>query len=253
VEAGNLEEEGFEFEIVGVGGAGRAILAETGDGLFELVASGAEFGGQSEFFGGGDDGDLMGAESVGTGAAGGFAGGTGALEPLGGGAAGIAVVVDEGMLGGEAAFGLVELSGPGGGGQEEFQQGGFTILVEVGGWIGDGAGKGFAEVGGVDLVSGPGGGEDDAIGSGKLVEEGGGGGCGVEEGDGPLEGIEEGLEIGSGEVRTPEVESGFATVVGAVAEEDEEEGFGGGDRDGLEGGAELVEVVGLGGIQADDG
>ncbi len=253
MEAGDLEEEGFEFEIVGVGGGRGAIFAEAGDGLFELVATGAEFGGESELFWGWDDGDLMGAEAVGAGAAGGFAGGAGSLEPFGGCAAGVAVVVDERMLGGEAAFGLVELGGAGGGGEEEFEEGGFAILIEVGGGIGDGAGEGFAEMGGIDLVAGSGGGDDDAVGSGKFVEEGGGGRRGVEEGDGPLEGIEEGLELGSGEVGSAEVESGFASVVGAVAEEDEEEGFGGGDGDGLEGGAELIEVVGLGGIEADDG
>jgi hypothetical protein len=61
------------------------------------------------------------------------------------------------------------------------------------------------------------------------------------------------MEIGGGEVGSAEVEAGFTAVEGAVTDEHEIEGFGGGGREVGEGVVEEREVVGAGGVEADGG
>ena len=106
---------------------------------------------------------LVGAGAVERGAVLRGAGGADALEEVGGGAEGVAVVVEQGVLGREAAGVLVELLDAVGGGEEGLEQGGLAVLVEVGGGVGDGGGEVVAEAGVVDLAAAARGGDDDAV------------------------------------------------------------------------------------------
>ena len=75
----------------------------------ELVAPGAEVGGQGLLGGAEDQVPLVGAGAVEGGAVFGGARGTRALKEVGGGAQGVGVVVQQGVLGRRAPFRLAEL------------------------------------------------------------------------------------------------------------------------------------------------
>jgi hypothetical protein len=213
-------------------GEGGLFGAEGFDLAFEVVALGAGLLGHGGFGGAQDEVELVGAEAVGGCAVfggGGLrraqsSGGADALEEGGWGAAGVAVVVEEGVLGGEAALFFVEGFDLVGGGEVGFEEGGLAVLVEVGGGVGDVVGEVDAEARILQLVTALGGGDDDAVGAGKAVEEGGAGGGAVEEGEGAFAGLEPLGEFGVGDVGAAEVELGLLAVEGAVADEDQPEG-----------------------------
>ena len=70
----------------------------------------------------GDEVELVGAKAVGECGTLGLSGSTDAAEPAGWGALGIGVVIQQGVLGGEAALGLVKLGGAAGGGKPSLEK-----------------------------------------------------------------------------------------------------------------------------------
>ena len=92
---------------------------------------------------GGDEGGAAGEEAVGDV----VLDGTEALKEVGGGAFGVAIVVEEGVLGGEAPGLAVEALDLLGGHDECFEEGDLAVLVDVGGGVGHGSGEGLAEAG----------------------------------------------------------------------------------------------------------
>src|SRR5438874_790406 len=81
----------------------------------------------------GDEEPLARAGAVDGGVAAGGAGGAGAVEPFGGHALGVAVVVEDGVLGSDAAAGLIEVGRAACGGEEGLQQRVLAVAVNVGG------------------------------------------------------------------------------------------------------------------------
>ena len=118
-------------EVLVVGEAG-ARIAEVQDLELQLIAGGPHLRWQGGFGGTGQQVKLVGAVAVEGAAGAGFLRGAEAAEPFGGGAQAVAVVVEQGMLGRQAAGGGVELSGRVRGAEEGLQQGGLAVLVEVG-------------------------------------------------------------------------------------------------------------------------
>ena len=108
-------------------------VPQGGDGQLELVPLLADLGGDGALAVAGDQVELVGPEAVERGAVLGAAGGADAPEPVGGGPQVVAVVVEQGVLGGESGAGPVELVGPAAGGEEGFEERDLAVLVEVGG------------------------------------------------------------------------------------------------------------------------
>src|SRR3954462_15786804 len=94
------------------------------------------------------------------------------LEPVCRVAEGVAVVVEQGVLGREAIGALIELLGAAAGGAEGLQQRRLAGAVDGGRRICDGGGEVVAEAGVVVFAAAAGGGDDHAVrGAGELLEE----------------------------------------------------------------------------------
>src|SRR5690606_36734381 len=124
------------------------------------------------------------------------------------------------------------------------EEGGLSVLVDVGGRIGDGCGEAFAEAGVVEFVAAACRRNNDTIGTGERGDERRAGGAAVNEDERAVERCEPGGDFLGGDVGAAEVEPGFAAVEGAVAEIDDP---GGRARGGFAGGAPGAELLAVGG------
>ena len=109
MKAGEGQKECVELVIVFGFGQGGFLRAESLDLEFHGIAPGAHFGSERLLLGAGNEEPLMGGRAIDGSAV--FRGmsGAGSLEPVGGNAQAVAVVVEEGVFGGEAALGFVKI------------------------------------------------------------------------------------------------------------------------------------------------
>src|SRR6185436_19387608 len=144
-----------------------------------------------------------------------------AAKPSGRSTEAIAIVIDQSMLGNQAAFELVELGGFSRGDEKRFQDRDLAVFVEIG-FIGgrDGFGKILAETGEILFVAAAGGGNDDSIRRRQLVQERRAGGSGIDDDDGPVKGFQPDVEIACGDIRSAEIEARLLAIESAMADED---------------------------------
>ncbi len=162
---------------------------------------------------------LMGAQAVRQRAVGGLADDAQALKPLRRGAASIAVVINQRMLGRQSPLGLIPVLGQAGGGEEDFERGVLSVLVEIrlrtrqrGGGVGP-------EAGIVLLPAAAGRGDDDAVGGRQAVDEGRAGRSALHDDHAPLQRFQPFGEFRGGHVRSRQIELCLLAVERAVPDE----------------------------------
>jgi hypothetical protein len=253
VGARQVEEEFFELAIVSGLIYLRLFVAEEEDLAFEGIAASALFGGEFSLGVTRDEMPLPGEQAVEGGIFFGAFGGAQAGKPVGRRAQGVAVVVEQGMLGGEAAFDFVELGDLTGSREKGFEQGDLAILIEVCFRIGKRFGKELAEPGEVLFIPAAGCSDDDPICGREFGEERRAGRGGVDEGERTLERFEPKGQVAGGNVGAAQIEPGFFAVESAVADENEPELGQTVGRLGGEGLFQEVIIVGLAGGREADG
>lgn len=219
-----MEEEWFDFLVIFVFAEIFFLRTELGEFDLDGVSLGAYLGGEGFFGFARDKMKLVGAEAVGQGGILGALGGADAVKPGRGSALGVAIIVQQGVLRGKAALGLIKLGGASAGGEPGFEEGDLVVLVEVGGGVKEGGGEVSAQAAEVLFESAAGGGEDDAVGVAEGGEEGGAGGSAVEQGKGAIEILQPSGEFVGGKIGAREIEAGGLAVVGTVPDEDDPQG-----------------------------
>lgn len=235
IESGEIEEEFFEFAVVDLFGNLLLFFAMEEDGALQGVAAGELLESEIDFGLVGNEVELLGEQAIHDGVFFRLLDRPEAAEPVGGGAEAVAIVVEQGVFGGEAVLGFVELGCPARGHEKCFEERNLAVFVQVGFRIGNGFGEVLAEAGEVLFVAAAGGGDDNAIGAGEFGEEWRASGGGVDYRERTVKRMKPLGEIGSGEIGAAKIEAGFFAVEGAVADQDEPEGAGGGLGFGREG------------------
>ena len=97
--------------------------------------------------------------------------GVDAAEPIGGRAQTVAIVVDQGMLGGQARSGAIELGDLAAGQEERFEKGDLAVFVQIRARVRDRLREVLSESGEVLFIAAPGRCDDDAVRRREPAEE----------------------------------------------------------------------------------